>query len=228
MKVVVKISGHLISNKDNPVNVDYLKRLANVITEAASKHRFGLVVGGGYLSRIYISACRSLGFSNSIIDLVGIYSTRINATILQHVLGDSAIKVVPQSIDEAIRFFELGKILVMGGLQPGQSTTAVAALLAEGIGADILIITTDVDGVYTSDPKTDPKARKLNEVSINWIYNKFIREEGLPGTYKLLDHLTLMILRRSKIPTYIINGQPPINILKVIEGEHIGTKVIYD
>ena len=54
--------------------------------------------------------------------------------------------------------------MVMGGLQPGQSTNAVGALVAEAIGADLFINATDVDGVYTSDPKKDPEARKLDIV----------------------------------------------------------------
>jgi len=114
---------------------------------------------------------------------------------------------------------------VMGGLSPAQSTTAVAALLAEAVKAVKLVIATDVEGLYTEDPKKSPKATLMRRVSIREVID-VLKLEWEPGSYKLLDLVALRVIERSKIPTCIVNGLEPQNIEKVIKGEEVGTLIV--
>ncbi len=230
MKIVVKISGHLISsNRDKLVNYEYLMNVANVLRRIKEMgHNVYAVCGGGFVSREYINVARSLGANESQCDEIGIEIARIHARLLINALGDYAYPLIPKSIDEFLRIASItDKVVVMGGFHPGQSTTTVAALVAEAINADLLIITSDVDGIYTSDPKKDPNARKLDKVHINQLEEIFRGQEVGAGLYKMVDPITLLVLRRSKIPTRFINGMPPENIMRVIKGEELGTLVYY-
>lgn len=124
-------------------------------------HEVAIVVGGGKTAREYIEIGRELGASESFCDELGIMATRMNAMILITALGDYSIKKVPTSFEEAELILNLGKIPVMGGTHPGHTTDAVAASLAEFINADLLVIGTNVDGVYDKDPNKYEDAKNL-------------------------------------------------------------------
>src|SRR5437879_8523747 len=81
----------------------------------------------------------------------------------------------------------------MGGLQPGQSTSAVAALAAEITRAEILVNGTDVDGVYTEDPKKNSKAKLMRSVHVDKLLNWAMSGEVFAGRYELLDPLAIKI-----------------------------------
>ncbi|RLG06650.1 MAG: UMP kinase, partial [Thaumarchaeota archaeon] len=136
-----------------------------------------------------------------------------------------AYQEIPESLEEIIEYASLGRIVVAGGLQPAQSTTAVAALAAEALKAEKLIIATDVDGVYTSDPKKDPDAKLLEKVTLSKLEEILSESPHIAGEYKLIDMLALKILRRSKIRTIVLNGNKPENLEKAIRGEKIGTLI---
>jgi len=115
---------------------------------------------------------------------------------------------------------------VLGGLQPGQSTNAVAAATAEAINADLLINATNVDGVYTDDPQKNPNAKKINQIKVDELLKMMIGFELSAGGYELFDPVAVKIVKRSKIPTWIIDGRDVNNIEKVLRGEKVGTKII--
>jgi len=227
MRIVVKVSGHLISSSEEIINVGYLKRLVPVLRRLSEEHELVAVVGGGALSRIFANALGELVRSDGLRDLLGIEATRLNASLLAKALGERAHQKIPETLSEVLSM-DLRKVVVMGGLQPGQSTTTVAAIVAEAVGADRLVITTDVEGVYTSDPKRDKRAVKLERATIGQLREIFSRQEIRPGAYELLDYLTLSILERSRIPAVVVKGDPPENIRRVVMGERLGTEVVYE
>ncbi|HJJ36343.1 MAG TPA: UMP kinase, partial [Methanocorpusculum sp.] len=98
-----------------------------------------VVVGGGGEARRYINVCRDIGLDEATSDEIGIRVTRINAALLIGALGDHAYPRVAESYIEAKEFAVSGKIVVMGGVTPGQTTDAVAAVLAEETRADLLL-----------------------------------------------------------------------------------------
>src|SRR5256712_5808899 len=147
MKAVVKLGGALF--KRDP-DVDALRSMGKVLSSFASEgNQLVTVAGGGENARVYIDVARKLGADESTSDLLGITVTRANAELFRLALGSIAVTKIPTMLSELIHYVSPGKVVVMGGLQPGQSTNAVAALAAEITRADLLVIATDVQGVYT-------------------------------------------------------------------------------
>ena len=124
-----------------------------MLTGIAAKHRLFVVVGGGGGARDYIEVARSLNIDEGTADEIGILVTRPNATLLISALGESAYPKVAESHSEAKKFAESKKIVVMGGITLGQTTDAVAAVLAERVHADVFVNVTSVNGIYDKDPK---------------------------------------------------------------------------
>jgi uridylate kinase len=225
MRVVIKL-GHAFS-KDIP-EADSISRQCEVLKQLMQLgHEVVTVIGGGGLSRNYISIARKLGASWAECDEIGIDFTRINARLFVAALGDSAFPEVARNLSDLTKFCSSGKIVVMGGISPGQSTDAVGALAAESIKADLFIRTLDVDGVYDADPKINRDAKKLDTIKIEELKRLASVGGEEAGQYKLMDHVAVNILARSNIPTIFLNGREPENIIKVIRGEKIGTRVIY-
>lgn len=185
-----------------------------------------IVVGGGNIARKYIEAMRKLDVSDAICDLMGIKVAKLNAYLLVSAIKENVYPKVPDTLEEAISMFSMGKIVVMGGLQPGQSTNAVAALLAESIKADVFINATTVDGVYTAPPGT-PGARKLEQVTAEELM-KIMQETSKfkAGEYRLFDPLAILIVRRAKLLVKIVDGRDPRNVLRATKGEKIGTTLV--
>ena len=85
----------------------------------------------------------------------------MNAMLLAGALGDAACPLIAGSQAEAMALGATGRIVLMGGVTPAQTTDAVAAVLAEWCGADLMVNLTSVDGIYTADPRIDPAAERL-------------------------------------------------------------------
>src|SRR2546425_6006689 len=194
----------------------------------AEGNQLVLVAGGGENARTYISAARKLGAEESTCDLLGIQITRANAELLRLALGSIASSKIPTALSDLPHCVGSGKAVVMGGLQPGQSTSAVAALAAEITRAEILVNGTDVDGVYTQDPKKFPKARLLRTVQMDKLLDWAMSGEVFAGRYELLDPLALKVMQRAKIPSRFVSLKDPKNIIGALHGEQIGTMVLYE
>jgi len=226
MKIVIKIGGSLLQDNDE-INVERISKYAEIIRKLREEgHNLMIVVGGGNIARRYIEAMRKLDASDAICDLMGIKVAKLNAYLLVSAIKDHVYPKVPDTLEEAISIFSMGKIVVMGGLQPGQSTNAVAALLAESVKADVFINATTVDGVYTAPPGT-PGARKLEQVTAEELM-KIMQETSKfkAGEYRLFDPLAILIVQRAKLLVKIVDGRDPRNVLRAIRGEKIGTTLI--
>ncbi len=226
MPIVIKIGGHLLTKKEGRLDIVYLKKLIPILHEICHRDKAVIVVGGGLTARSYIDSIKEFNLNESILDQVGINVARIHALVLASLFYERFYSGIPQTLGETVSLLYKDNIVFLGGLQPGQSTTTVAALVAEAVNARFLIIATNVEGIYESDPRKNPNARLLREVRIERLHEMFSKPSKA-GEYRLLDTLTLNILARSRIPTYIINGEEPENILRVLKGEHVGTKIIY-
>jgi uridylate kinase len=223
LKAVLKLGGFVF---DAELSGKKVGTYAQVMKAFSRKNRLIAVTGGGSIARKYIAAGRELGASEFVCDQIGIQVSRLNARILATALGEAVLSNMPESPDDLIASIGSKLIVVMGGLQPGQSTNAVAALAAEAMRADLLVNATDVDGAYTADPRKDPNARKLDEVTPGDL-TKILSTEGFKaGEYDLMDPLALGIIKRSKIPAVIVDGRDPSNIAKALSGKCIGTRIV--
>jgi uridylate kinase len=224
LKLVLKFGGFIF-----PADLDSRKiRLyADLIKKLRKQgHRMIVVAGGGETARRYIEAARTLGASESVCDQLGIYVARLNARLLIEALEEEAYPEVPENVEELRRFFASGRVVAMGGLQPGHSTNAVAVIVAETVHADALVNVTDVEGVYTQDPTKYPKARKLDQISTRELLSMVLKGGIGAGEYELVDPLAVRMINRSRIPTWIVSGKDPSNIERVLRGEKVGTKII--
>src|SRR5207245_10863829 len=149
-------------------------------------------------------------------DLLGIQITRANAELLRLALGSIASSKIPTTLSDLPHCVGSGKAVVMGGLQPGQSTNAVAALAAEITRAEILVNGTDVDGVYTEDPKKNPKAKLIRSVHVDKLLNCAMSGEVFAARYEWLDPLAIQIMQRARIPTRSLPLGDPSNLITAL------------
>jgi uridylate kinase len=209
--IVIKYGGSLLFQEDTTFDIKRIKSLATEITKLQKKgYQIILVVGGGREARKYIHAALEIGANQTFCDLLGIKVAQLNAhTLLALFSKSSVVPIIPETIENATNLAKMNpsKILILGGITPGQSTDAVAALMAEILEAEILVRATDLDGVYSANPDTDPKATLLREVSMKQLIQLIGKAKQSAGEYPLLDQVAASILQRSQIPTIFINGK---------------------
>lgn len=223
MRLVLRIGGSVVASPFDPA---LLSDYADLLVKLRHKgHVVVAVVGGGSLAREMIKIAEQMGLKEFEQDEVAISVSRLAAQLLVLRLGELGAGRVPVSIEEAAGLVEAGRIVVMGGLKPGMTTDAVAAMLAETIGADLLVKATDQDGIYTKDPKKYPDAKKLNVLSFDNLTQLFEKKEHEAGIHQVLDPEALRILKRRKIRTIVLNGFQPDNVLLAVKGEKIGTLI---
>lgn len=154
--------------------------------------KIGIVVGGGAPARAYIDETSKITDDRKMLDLVAIEVTRTNAQIMVSAMdryGLPVNKTIPRTIDEAVGMFSINQFVVMGGTEPGQTTDAVSVKLATCVKAGRVINYSDVDAVYTENPKTNPKARKLHKISHEMLENIILKTAYKPGQSMIFDQL---------------------------------------
>ena len=220
--LVVKVSGSLLY----PPNPSYVSSLAGVLAGLRDRgYTLGVVVGGGALARELIGAGRRLGLTGAGQDLLGIEASRLNALLLALALYPHASPRIPRSIEEAVDQAARGLIPVLGGLQPGQSTNAVAMVLAEALRAGMVVnCLRGVEGVYDRDP-SEPGARLLERITLEDLWNIVRSYPQVPGVYTLIDHVAVEVARRSRTRIVYVECSDPGVIERVASGERIGTLV---
>jgi uridylate kinase len=221
MIFVYSLGGSILAGRD----AESLKEYAQALKELAQEHQIFVVVGGGRIAREYIEKARALGASEMFCDQIGIGATKLNSALLVAALGASAPQEIPDSYAQAARLALPGRIVVMGGVAVGQTTDAVAALLAEYVRADRLIVATSVDGVYTADPEKDPEAKKLARMTHGALARLAAQTEMKAGSRSPVDPLAAKIIERSSIPTAIVLGSKIENLKKGALGGHTGTDI---
>jgi uridylate kinase len=222
-KVVISLGGSILipSLEDHTI-----REYVPVLKKIAKKCRLFVVVGGGGEARRYISITRELGIDEGTSDEIGILITRLNATMLIAALGDEAYPKVAESHAEAKKFSEHGKIVVMGGITPGQTTDAVAAVLAERVGASVFINATSVDGIYTEDPKKNPKATRFDAITPKQLLEIVGGTALGAGSNNVLDIVAARVVERSGIPLIVLDGREPKNLSEaILKGKFRGTVV---
>jgi uridylate kinase len=220
--LVIKLSGSVFNFKTTSKS---LKEYAQLLLDIQTKVQPVVVSGGGIIARHYVNLARSLGSDESSLDVMGIEISRLNAMLLSAALGDSVYPVIPSNLEEISIACQSGKIIVSGGLHPGQSTNATAALICEKIKADRFLNATDVDGIYNSDPKKNSKAKMFKEITIKKCLDLLNTESTQAGNYDLMDIVAMKVVERSKIPTWVIKSDPKVIRNLIMKNSQTGTKI---
>jgi len=221
MIIVYSLGGSFLAGQ----SPEGLKQYADELKSLAKEHRIYVVVGGGRVARDYITKARVLGASEVFCDELGIGATRLNSALLIAALGTAAPQEVPDSYSKAALLSCDGKVVVMGGVSPGQTTDAVSAMLSEYVRADRLVIATSVDGVYTSDPEVDPNAKKFESMTSKELVSLTMETEMKAGSRSPIDPLAAKIIERSSLPTSVVDGREVANLRKGAFGGHTGTEI---
>jgi uridylate kinase len=229
-RALLKLSGEALAG-ERGVGLDYsvIERLANEIREASARGvQLGLVVGGGNIVRGTKASTEGLDRVSA--DFMGMLATVINALALQDVLERlglatrvmTAIRM--ESVAEpyirrrATRHLEKGRLVIFaaGTGNPFFSTDTAAVLRALEIDAEVILKATNVDGIYTGDPKKDPTATFIPELSF---------QEALVKQYAVMDANAFGLCKANGLPIVVFNIQQPGAVLRVLDGERVGTIV---
>ncbi|MFC3717169.1 UMP kinase [Luteimonas soli] len=229
-RILLKLSGEaLMGDEDYGIDPKVIGRLAREIIEAQQAGaEIGVVIGGG---NIFRGAGLAAGGMDRVTgDQMGMLATVINALAMQDALEKlgarvrvmSAIKINDVCEDyirrRAIRHLEKGRIAIFaaGTGNPFFTTDSGAALRAIEIGADLLLKATKVDGVYDSDPKKNPDAKRFDTLGY---------DEVIARNLNVMDTAAFALARDSNLPLRIFDMSQPGVLLQILRGEEIGTLV---
>jgi uridylate kinase len=226
MRVTICLGGSIIV-PHNP-DIECIRESVEALRELrARKHDSLVVVGGGRTARTYIDVASKLKASDPYCDLIGIDSTRLNARLLIAALGELTEPNPAATFEAANRLALRGKIPVMGGTHPGQTTDAVAAMLASSSRSELLVFFTDVDGVYTADPKMDPSARKFETMTAHQLVGLVSGVRMEPGIKVVIDPIAAKIIERSRIRTLVLSRKEIKRLPEIVAGgSHSGTTIL--
>jgi uridylate kinase len=223
MRIVLRIGGSVVAS---PVNPDLIVRYVDALKDLRSQgHELIVVVGGGELARELIGIAKEIGLDEPSQDKIAISVSRIFAQLFLSKLGRIGCRTVPLTLEDAKKCLNNGVIVVMGGLKPGMTTDAVAALVARKVKADLLVKATDQDGIYNKDPKNHTDAVKLDHLSFEDMSNLFSEDKHKAGIHQIIDPEAVKILRRYQVKVAVVNGFKPTNVLLAVKGGHVGTLI---
>ena len=228
-RVLLKISGEaLAGDKGKGYDSETLARVAKQIADAAKAGaQIGIVVGGGNFWR----GRESLPIDRTTSDYMGMLATVMNSMCLAESVESFGVKAVvqtsfaieqiaePYNKRRADELLSAGKVVIFGGGTgcPFFSTDTTASLRAAEIGADMLLLAKNVDGIYDSDPKTNPNAKKFDKIG----YMRFV-ELGL----KAMDTSAVVLCKENNVPVYAFALEGENSILKALSGDLAAGTVI--
>ena len=225
-RIVIKLSGEALAGKSKfGIDFETMKPIANAIKKSLE---FGIeiavVVGGGNFWR-----GRSSGTMNRVkADHMGMLATVMNAIGLSDALESMGVdnsvmtSIAFAQIGElyspakAVKHLEEGKVIIFGYGTGNAffSTDTASSLRAAEIGAGAILKATNIDGVYDSDPNTNPNAKKYENVTL---------DEVLAKNLKVMDSTAVSMCRDNKIDVIVFSIKDPENLIRVICGENLGT-----
>ena len=230
-RILLKLSGEVLGNRESGECIDP-ERLAFMAECVKKVHKMGvqvgIVLGGGNIFRGLTGAGK--GVDRVTGDSMGMLATVINGLAMMNALEAVGVPArVMTAMDmpkiaepfvqrKALRHFEKGRVVIFAGGtgNPYFSTDSAAALRASEIGADALLKATKVDGIYTADPKKDPKAKK---------YASLRYETALEKRLKVMDSAAFALCMDNAIPIVVFDFFDPGALERLMKGEAVGTIV---
>ena len=229
-RILLKLSGEaLMGEKQYGIDSNRLNEYAEEIKEVVEKGiEVAIVIGGGNIFRGLTGAATGMDRVQG--DHMGMLATVINGLALQSALEMSGVQTRLQTaikINEvaepfirrrAMRHLEKGRVVIFGGGtgNPYFTTDSAAVLRAIEIEADVILKGTRVDGIYTADPEKDKNATKFDNISFQDVFTK-----GL----KVMDTTAFTLSQENELPIVVFDMNKKGNLLKIVDGQTIGTTV---
>lgn len=229
-RILLKLSGEaLMGEKEYGIETSVIKDVAAEIAAVRALNiEVAVVIGGGNIFRGVSASAK--GMDRATADYVGMLATVINSLVLQDSLEKigvntrvlSAIEMKelaePYIRRRAVRHLEKGRVIIFaaGTGNPYFTTDTAASLRAMEINANVILKGTKVDGVYDRDPVKDKNAVR---------YDKLSYLDVLKGELKVMDTTAISLCMDNKLPIVVFNVKQPGNLVRVVNGENIGTTV---
>jgi len=229
-RILLKLSGEALGGQTGTgIDAESVTDMARQIREVRELGvEVVVVIGGGNIFRGVQGSER--GIERATGDYMGMLATVINALALQDALEKQGVATRVQSAitmhqvaeafirRRAVRHLEKGRVVIFGGGtgNPFFSTDTAAALRANEIGAEVILKATKVDGIYDSDPKKNPNAKR---------YTQLTYLDALQRQLKVMDSTAFSLCMDNKMPIIVFDLFKPHNLRKVVMGEKVGTLV---
>ena len=225
-RVLLKLSGEALSGENgNILNYAFIRKVGEAIKEVQSLGaQVSIVVGGGNIWR----GRQGTEMDRTRADHMGMLATAINCLGLQDWFEQQGLDVrvmtaiemkqfaEPYIRNKAVSHLEKGRVVIFGcGIgSPFFSTDTAAVLRAAEIGADVVLMAKNIDGVYNADPKVDPQAVKFEHINYSEILSRHLKAIDTTATSFSMDN---------SIPILVFGLDDPQNIVRAVKGEKIGT-----
>jgi uridylate kinase len=229
-RILLKLSGEALGDaQSNGINAERVSDMAQQISEVRQLGiQVVIVIGGGNIFRGVAGSEK--GIERATADYMGMLATVINALALQDALDRQGVATRVQSAitmtqiaepfirRRAVRHLEKGRVVIFaaGTGNPYFSTDTAAALRANEIGAEVILKATKVDGIYDSDPKKNPKAKRYSQISYL---------EALQKQLKVMDSTAFSLCMDNRMPIIVFDLFKPHNLRSVVLGDKVGTLV---
>ena len=227
---LLKLSGEAFAGgRASGIDFGVIERLSDELKAVVSTGvQLGLVIGGGNILRG--TTASQQGMDRVSADYMGMLATIINALALQDILEKKGVDTrvmtairmeelaEPYIRRRAVRHLEKGRVVIFAGGtgNPYFSTDTAAVLRALEIEANVILKATNVDGIYTADPKKDPSAKFLPQITF---------QEALVKGYAVMDANAFGLCKANQLPIVVFNINQPGAIRRVLEGDRVGTIV---
>jgi len=222
--IIISVGGSMIV--PNEIDTVFLANFKTLILDYVSRgFRFVLIAGGGKTARRYQAAGNDVTpLTKDDMDWLGIHTTRLNAHLLRSVFVHEAHPRIVTSPHDDINWKE--SILIGAGWRPGCSTDYDAVLIAKNLSISKIINLSNIDYVYTADPRTNPDATKIE--NIEWQeFRKLIPKEWDPGLSSPFDPIAARECEKIGMEVAILNGNNLTNLRAYLEGEvFAGTRIL--
>jgi uridylate kinase len=224
--IIISLGGSLIVPKSG-IDIAFLKQFKSLIGRRIAKgDRFVIICGGGSTARQYQAAAHAVGqLTHEDIDWLGIHATRLNGHLMRAIFHRQSHPTIVKNPNAPPRFRE--PILIAAGWKPGWSTDYDAVLLASGLGATTVINLSDVDYVYSADPRKDPNAKRVKR--IDWkAFRKLVGNKWDPGLNAPFDPVASELAARIGLTVKMIRGRSVRDVERAIAGEPFKGTMIGD
>ena len=226
MVTVISLGGSIVA--PDTVDSAFLKEfraLTGTMLERDKNRRFIFVVGGGGPARAWQNACREIvpAVSNDEADWIGVMATRLNAQLVKAVMAEWCAEDVVTDPSQAESF--TGRVLVAAGWKPGFSSDYDAVILAERFQADMVINLSNIEKVYTADPKKDSSAAPIDTIS--WAdFRAMVGDEWVPGKNVPFDPIASRRAAQAGLKVICAAGRNLPNLALILEGKpFVGTTI---
>jgi len=228
--IVLSLGGSIVVPDPNRIDVDFLKKFRNLIIGFVKRgYRFVIIVGGGKINRHYNEVAKSLNkkIKNIDLDWLGIAVTKLNAELIRVIFGDLAYPKIVSNPKTKVK--TKCPIIIGSGYEPGHSTDLDAIIRAKIIGAQLVVNLSNIDYVYTDNPRKNPRAKPIKEIS--WsdflkILGKTIGKKWKPRMNTPFDPIAAQLAQKYGLTVIVANGQKIKNFKKILLGKNfIGTVI---